>query len=285
MSIRQQKNAIFPLFTLFFALLPWSTTLALSDKALSLIGELKNKTSSESTLEKPIDTTHEPDLNAAPPVLPPPTPEPTVPKNVKPVKPAPAAASPGEMQTGDPDSAPPAKQKSRKSRKNQEEKKASEEPEKAAPTKAAPPSLRSSEASELIKRIMEKLDSTRRSIAGTVGSEIKKANEPKPKIDSTAPKTAKITSVKPADSAAIPANTGSSSGQRSFGELTDEELIQYARDHVWSSEKSRRHNPPWTPPSKSSSKKKKKAETAKPATKGATPAAKSGTAGKSPGSK
>jgi hypothetical protein len=47
------------------------------------------------------------------------------------------------------------------------------------------------------------------------------------------------------------ANTGEF---RSFGEVSDEELIQYAKDHVWTPEKSRKHHPPWTPPSKSKKK-------------------------------
>ncbi|HOY67551.1 MAG TPA: hypothetical protein PLP29_11710 [Candidatus Ozemobacteraceae bacterium] len=43
---------------------------------------------------------------------------------------------------------------------------------------------------------------------------------------------------------------------RQFGELTDAELIQYAHEHVWSSEKSRKHNPPVTPSAKSKKKSK-----------------------------
>lgn len=47
---------------------------------------------------------------------------------------------------------------------------------------------------------------------------------------------------------------------RQFGELTDAELIQYAHEHVWSSEKSRKHNPPVTPPTTKAKKKKKDAK-------------------------
>lgn len=50
---------------------------------------------------------------------------------------------------------------------------------------------------------------------------------------------------------------------RSFGELTDAELIQYAQEHMWPQEKSRKHSPPWTPPAKS---KKKKGDSQKAAT-------------------
>ncbi|HOT29518.1 MAG TPA: hypothetical protein PLU72_15170 [Candidatus Ozemobacteraceae bacterium] len=64
----------------------------------------------------------------------------------------------------------------------------------------------------------------------------------------------------PQATANAPAGAGSG---RSFGELSDAELIQYAQDHMWSQEKSRKHNPPWTPPSKPKKKKdeKQKADT------------------------
>lgn len=45
-------------------------------------------------------------------------------------------------------------------------------------------------------------------------------------------------------------------GHRTFADLSDDELIQYAKEHVWSKEKSKKHNPPWTPPSKPSKAKK-----------------------------
>lgn len=90
---------------------------------------------------------------------------------------------------------------------------------------------------------------------------------PTPPAAHTAPAaaTADVTtdSVQPpsAARAQAPAPAGSA---RSFGELTDAELIQYAQDHMWSKEKSRKHNPPWTPPSKPKKKKddKQKAATA-----------------------
>lgn len=88
----------------------------------------------------------------------------------------------------------------------------------------------------------------------------------------------------PAVDAPIPATTAAGSA-RSFGELSDAELIQYAHENMWSKEKSRKHNPPITPPSKP---KKKKKDVKEPAAKASTnkPAKKSGTtAGKTPTTK
>ncbi|OQA07903.1 MAG: hypothetical protein BWY66_01217 [bacterium ADurb.Bin374] len=71
---------------------------------------------------------------------------------------------------------------------------------------------------------------------------------------------------------------------RSFGELSDAELIQYANEHMWSKEKSRKHNPPYTPPSKPKKKQKDEKEkanaasTKKPVKKTGSPTTKSSAA-------
>ncbi|HNW33461.1 MAG TPA: hypothetical protein PKM25_00880 [Candidatus Ozemobacteraceae bacterium] len=71
------------------------------------------------------------------------------------------------------------------------------------------------------------------------------------------------------------ASTSSVPGSaRSFGELSDAELIQYAQEHVWSAEKSKKHNPPATPSAKTKTKKKKKEGKEAPAKSSAKSAAK-----------
>ncbi len=93
----------------------------------------------------------------------------------------------------------------------------------------------------------------------------KKASKPLP--PPAAPPVAPVVSVatNAVETATTVVQTPPAAGSaRSFGELSDAELIQYAHDHMWSKDKSRKHNPPWTPPSKPKKKKgdKQKADTA-----------------------
>ncbi|MFZ2959395.1 MAG: hypothetical protein WA705_21110 [Candidatus Ozemobacteraceae bacterium] len=113
-------------------------------------------------------------------------------------------------------------------------------------------------SSDLIKRIMQKLDAVkgthkpRSENSGSEGksgpallSEIHK-REKELKILSEPPKIAESSS--PAAPSIGASATLQLRGTRSFGELSDEELIQYARENVWSSDRSKSHNPPPTPP-------------------------------------
>jgi len=94
-----------------------------------------------------------------------------------------------------------------------------------------------------------------------------KALEPpaEPPVAPPATKTEAVSQqAQPAADTAVPAAGGSA---RSFGELSDAELIQYANDHMWTQEKSRKHNPPYTPPSKPKKKKGDKEKAAAASTK------------------
>lgn len=77
-----------------------------------------------------------------------------------------------------------------------------------------------------------------------------------------------------------PAAAGAVASHRTFGEISDEELVQFAQEYVWRPEKSKKHNPPPTLPYRP---KKKKEATAKPAAKSSVaPKAAGKTASQSP---
>lgn len=123
------------------------------------------------------------------------------------------------------------------------------------------------EMSNLLKRLRDKVGKNPSDKDQTSGSQVmeigKRKDSPEPEKAVTenrvpppetprkpTPKAAPITSE--ADSPPPPR----ADGHRTFADLSDDELIQYAKEHVWSKEKSRKHNPPWTPPSKPSKAKK-----------------------------
>ena len=89
-----------------------------------------------------------------------------------------------------------------------------------------------------------------------VGKQQKDAAKPlpRPSAPPVVPAVSVATNTDDTVSVAQQAQPAAGSARR-FGELSDAELIQYAQEHMWTEEKSRKHNPPWTPPSKPKKKK------------------------------
>ncbi|MBF0500552.1 MAG: hypothetical protein HQM09_10505 [Candidatus Riflebacteria bacterium] len=117
------------------------------------------------------------------------------------------------------------------------------------------------EPSELIKRITQKLDALKGTHKGRLEPESSSVKSG-PALLSVADKKEKVNvAPEPKKSLSVSGSLGESSsgasatmqlqlhGYRSFSELSDEELIKYAKENVWSSERSRKHSPPPTPPS------------------------------------
>ena len=279
---------------------------ALSDSTLDLVNKLKNKVNVAETGQlEPARSESKPDseLNAPPPMV---TPLPSEPAPaIKPVEREPEPVLIPEEE------AAPAKKKEKRSKKKKSEKAASTEenlpgkeptktqtssesepnsgpgpkpahPQRNTESQPAPEpgknTLRTSEASDLIKHIMEKLATVRdghkpgqtqnrpgkpsaapaEETAVDISSDYP-APATKPALVQPQPAPKPVQPPAPVPVSRPVLATG---GERSFGELSDEELIQYAKEHVWSSEKSRKHNPPPTPPYRPK-KKTTKAEPAK----------------------
>ncbi|HNV68828.1 MAG TPA: hypothetical protein PKO06_03960 [Candidatus Ozemobacteraceae bacterium] len=288
------RSLVLPLFFTTGLLVSGSVCVyGLSDSTLSLVQQLKSKVN---TSESPAPTGSKPalELNAPPPIVSPvpSQPEPAIKPQTQPTaEPAPALSEETER---------PAKKKRDRRKKETptsvakpaetERKPAVEEPKQPepvfgpgpnqartqrdraepAPTIPRQESPRTSEASEMVKHIMEKLATVKqgRQPAGAKDKG-KPAAAPKEEsaINITSDYSAPVTEAKPTPApAAAPALTpapapapaapqpptvkapASHGIERSFGELSDDELIQYAKEYVWSSEKSRKHNPPPTPP-------------------------------------
>jgi len=122
-----------------------------------------------------------------------------------------------------------------------------------------------------MQEVLDKLEALRKRLETGPSKNRKKGNEKpekslkqqEPPKKPQAPEIATVTPearapepvslAKPISETAVSPVSGSA---RSFGELSDAELIQYAQEHVWSAEKSRKHNPPVTPSAKSKKKKK-----------------------------
>ncbi|NLI76903.1 MAG: hypothetical protein GX442_10735 [Candidatus Riflebacteria bacterium] len=84
-----------------------------------------------------------------------------------------------------------------------------------------------------------------------------------PLTPAAAPATAALPGRQGKTGPAAPLTAAPLAGHRTFGEISDEELVQFAQEYVWRPEKSKKHNPPPTPPYRP----KKKDTAAKPAAK------------------
>jgi len=231
----------------------------LSDKGRNLLEELKTKLAPKTDAPSPasIPSASDPATaieQAQPPVVTPPA---VVPVQVAPTEVEPALEKPKK------------KEKKRKSKEPKEVKEsvspssaaAEPKPSSSQSQKTDNSSSHSSDMSSMIKSIKEKMEKNKSekdsaSEAQAEGS-VKDPTESSKKAMVQPPAKPSATNSEPPAGKAEPAKTSLSAGDgRSFGELSDDELIRYAQEHVWASEKSRRHNPPWTPPSKPKKSKK-----------------------------
>lgn len=257
-----------------------TSSFALSDSALSLVNQLKSKINTSETAPAPEAAKPSVELNSPPPVV---TPVPATPEPV--VKPEPAQ-EPDKTPARDKDKpirqkrdhrkkeapAIPEPTKKRSAESTAQETASSFGPgpkpahparEQAEPAAVAPrpETVRTSEASDMVRHIMEKLaklkqghqpDSLENSKTAPSRKEESAVNitsdysAPLP-LTTPKPMPAPAPVIAPTPAPATKPDI-SHNINRSFGELSDEELIQYAQEYVWSAEKSRKHNPPPTPP-------------------------------------
>jgi hypothetical protein len=256
--------------------------LALTENGRSLLDDLRSKVGKStvtSSLETEMPRSTQPDPSR-PKASPAPSLAPTPAETASPVDPVSATPTPSALSTlpdnpsleeSNPDEPKPKDSPAKKAKKPAKSESqgsdASLKGPAATPAKAKSADLPSQNGrmGGLVQNLREKLEN--RDHDHSPGSQIKESGKPRlSKPEPISPRASPVSppvtvapvkeEVKTMVADAAPPSKGG--GPRSFAELTDEELIQYAEEHVWSSEKSRKHHPPPTPPYRP---KKKKGET------------------------